>query len=70
MDVGFPGAPGVDAVGGATAASLAVKNAVLQALVLDASIKELVNYKNPDNYKKGEQKVGKSLKKEKLIWKP
>ena len=37
MDVGFPGAPGVDAVGGATAASLA-------------------DYKNPDNYKKGEQK--------------
>lgn len=56
MDVGFPGTPGVDAVGGATAASLAVKNAVLQALVLDASLKELVNYKNPDNYKKGEQK--------------
>ena len=56
MNVGFPGAPGVDAVGGATAASLAVKNAVLQALVLKDSIKELVNYKNPDNYKKGEQK--------------
>ena len=64
MDVGFPGAPGVDAVGGATAASLAVKNAVLQALVLDASIKELVNYKNPDNYKKGEQKKLEKIVKE------
>ena len=60
MNVGFPGAPGVDAVGGATA----VKNAVLQALVLDASIKELVNYKNPDNYKKGEQKKLEKIVKE------
>lgn len=56
MNVGFPGSPGVDAIGGATASSLAVKMAVLQALTLDASIKELKSYKNPDNYKKGEQK--------------
>lgn len=64
MDVGIPGTPGVDAVGGATAASLAVKNAVLHALLLDYSIKELVNYKNPDNYKKREQKKLEKIVKE------
>ncbi|AIN92750.1 FMN-binding protein [Treponema putidum] len=64
MDVGFPGSPGADAVGGATASSLAVKEAVLQALALDASIKELENYKNPDNYKKGEQKKLEKIVKE------
>nr|WP_253710187.1 FMN-binding protein [Treponema sp. OMZ 799] len=56
INVGIPGKAGPDVVGGATASSLAVKMAVLQALTLDASIKELKSYKNPDNYKKGEQK--------------
>lgn len=64
IDIGLPGNPGVDAVGGATAASLAVKNAVVKALVLDASIKKLENYKKSANYKKEEQKKLEKLIKE------
>ncbi|WP_253677149.1 FMN-binding protein [Treponema sp. OMZ 788] len=56
INVGIPGKAGPDVVGGASASSLAVKMAVLHALTLDASIKELETYKNPENYKKAEQK--------------